>query len=260
MELFYRHFGNGQKIIILHGLYGSSDNWQKIAKSLSINYSVYSLDLRNHGNSPHSDIFTISSMAEDLHEFVTDKKISKTSIIGHSLGGKVAMEFAAKYPEFLDKLIIVDIAPRKYLENEFTERSNHKFIINYLKNVDLKQFTSRSDALNAMSKIDSTGRLKFFMMKNIKRNKNGSLSWKINIKAIADNLTDLLNNYELKLSDIKCPIMFVKGEKSEYLTEKDFNFIKKEIPNAKFEIIKDATHWLHAEKPELFLEIVQNFL
>ncbi len=260
MTLFYRHTGNGRDIIILHGLYGSSDNWHKISQKLSSEFSVYTLDLRNHGNSPHSDDFTIGVMADDLREFFDDLKLSKAIIIGHSLGGKVAMEFASKHPEFVEKLIIVDIAPRTYSENEFTERRNHRFIINYLKSIDLQKFKNRSEALEEMSKIDPTGRLKFFMMKNIKRQKDGKLAWKINIKAIADNLSDLLNKYELKLSEITCPVLFVKGEKSEYLTENDFKMIKNELPNAEFTIIKDATHWLHSEKPDEFVEIVRNFI
>ncbi len=260
MELYHKELGQGEPIIILHGLYGSSDNWVKIAKGLETTNKIYLLDLRNHGKSPHSDEFCIRCMADDLREFATKNNLNNFILMGHSLGGKVSMEFATNNSEMLKKLIIVDIAPRNYINEEFAQRNNHTQIVNLLKDVDLQKFKNRSEALEELSKIDNSDRLKFFMMKNIKRDKNGKMSWKINIKAIADNLTTVLNEFDADLSKITCDTLFIKGEKSDYLTEKDFFSIKKRIKNVDFKIIKDTTHWLHGEKPEEFLEIIKNFI
>jgi len=260
MKLFYRKYGEGTPIIILHGLYGASDNWVKIAKELAKKYEVFLPDMRNHGNSPHSDNFSIEEMKKDLFEFVSDNKINDFILIGHSLGGKVSMEFASFYPEKIKKLVIVDIAPRNYTKDEFQERDNHSKIISMLKDVDLSEFKNRAEALEKMSSIDKTNRLKFFMMKNIRLQKDGSMSWKINIKAIADNLSTVLNEFSVDLSKISCPTLFVKGESSNYLTENDFANINKQMQKVQFCMIKDATHWLHSEKPEEFLSEINGFL
>jgi len=260
MELFYKKLGQGVPFVILHGLYGSSDNWMSIAKELAQNFEVYLLDLRNHGNSPHSDEFSIKSMAEDLKEFYIKLGLEKSILLGHSLGGKVAMEFAYNNQNKIKKLIIVDIAPRNYLNEEFVERSNHKRIINILKNVDLSKYRNRTEALDELGKLDTTGRLKFFMMKNIKREKNGALIWKINIKSIADNLATILNEFDVNISKIEIPVMFVKGENSNYITDKDIKYLRGEMKNVRIETIKRASHWLHSEKPEELLILLKDFI
>lgn len=260
MELFYREAGEGKNLVILHGLYGSSDNWVSISKELSKNNKIIMPDLRNHGNSPHSDEFSISSMTDDLKELFDKLNLNSAIIIGHSLGGKVAMNFASKYPEKTEKLIVVDIAPRNYTKDEFKERNNHSELIGMLKDVDLSKYKNRTEALEELSSFDKSGRLKFFMMKNIRREKDGSMSWKINIKAIADNLTTILNEYSVNLSNITSPTLFIKGEKSNYLTKSDFETISKKMTDVKFCTIKGATHWVHSEKPEEFLTEVINFI
>ncbi|MEA3452723.1 MAG: alpha/beta fold hydrolase [Bacteroidota bacterium] len=260
MKLYYKKIGEGFPIVIVHGLYGSSDNWMVIAKELSEDFEVYVLDLRNHGKSPHSDDFSIGFMVDDLLQFFEETKIQKAFLLGHSLGGKIAMEFTYKYPKFIEKLVVVDIAPRNYLDTEFVERSNHQTIINFLKNVDLSKYKNRGEALEALGKIDETGRLKLFMMKNIKREKNRKLVWKINLKAIADNLSKLLNEFDVNIAEILVATMFVKGENSNYITEKDISDILQKKSDTKFVEIKGASHWLHAEKPEEFLNYVKSFL
>jgi esterase len=260
MELFYRELGEGQNLVIMHGLYGASDNWVRIAKQLATKFKIYLPDLRNHGASPHSDEFSIKVMTEDLLEFINSRNIEKTILIGHSLGGKVAMEFASLYPEKIEKLIIVDIAPRNYVKEEFVQKNNHQEIINTLKNVDLSKYSNRKAALEDIVKIDPTKRLMFFMMKNIKKGKTGNLLWKININAIADNLTTILNEFSADLTKISCPTLFIKGEKSPYLSQSDFDYISSKIKNVKFEIIQDATHWVHGEKPDEFTKVVDRFL
>lgn len=260
MRLFYREMGIGKPMIIMHGLYGTSDNWMSIAKVLAENFKVILPDHRNHGASPHDDVFSISSMTEDLGELFETLKIESSIVVGHSLGGKVAMDFAANYPEKVEKLVIVDIAPRNYLKEEFQSRGNHEEIVNYLLSVDLSKYKNRKDALEDIVKIDPTKRLMFFMMKNIKRLQNGKLEWKINLKAIADNLTTILNEYSVDLSKITCPTLFIKAEKSDYLTQNDFDFIAKKMKTVKFNTITGASHWLHAEKPDAFVEILEEFV
>lgn len=260
MKLFYREIGQGSPMIIMHGLYGASDNWMTIAKEFSADFRVILPDLRNHGSSAHDDEFSIAAMTGDLLELFEDLNLKSVIVVGHSLGGKVAMDFATLYPQKVEKLIVVDIAPRNYSKNEFTHRSNHQEIVNTLLNVDLSKYSNRKDALEDIVKIDPTKRLMFFMMKNIKRNENGTLDWKINLKAIADNLTTILNEYSVDLSKIVCPTLFVKGEKSPYLSQKDFDNIATQLKNVRFETILDASHWLHAEKPDEFVAILREFL
>lgn len=260
MKLFYREFGAGEPVVILHGLYGASDNWVKIAKEIAENYKVYLPDLRNHGQSPHSHIFTIEEMKNDLLEFVLEHNLEKIVLIGHSLGGKISMDFASLYPYKIKKLIVVDIAPRNYSKEEFQERNNHSQLISMLKDVDLSKYKNRTEALEELGSIDKSGRLKFFMMKNIKREKDGKMSWKINIKAIADNLTIILNEFSVDLTKITCPTLFIKGEKSNYLTTDDIKIIKEQMADVKFSTIKEATHWVHSEKTLDFLEEVNSFL
>ena len=260
MKLFFREFGSGKNIVILHGLYGASDNWVQIAKKLSQKYKVFLPDLRNHGASPHSNEFSIRIMTDDLLNFLQINNIEKTVLIGHSLGGKVAMNFATLHSEKIEKLIVVDIVPRNYQNETFVVKNNHQQILDVLKKIDLSKYSNRKDALESIVKIDPTKRLMFFMMKNIKIDKNRVMSWKININAIADNLSIILNKFEADLTKISCPTLFIKGEKSPYLSQSDFDNIKSKIKEVDFKIINDATHWLHAEKPNEFVEIINDYV
>jgi pimeloyl-ACP methyl ester carboxylesterase len=260
MKLFYRQLGRGFPLVILHGLYGCSDNWLTIAKQFAQNHNVIIPDLRNHGNSPHSDIFDISSMAEDISELVDDLKLDNFVLMGHSLGGKVALDFATQHSDKLQKLIIVDIAPRTYGSEHFEENENHRQIINILKNIDLSMFANRSEALSELVKLKDGERFKNLMMKNLKSDKNGKLEWKINISAIADNLQDLLNVFNADLTKIKCPTLFVKGDNSSYLLKSDFEEIRIKIANSSLAVIPNSSHWVHVDNPDNFLAIVNNFI
>lgn len=260
MNLYYTEQGEGEYFTILHGLYGSSDNWNNIAKMLSDEFKVIAVDLPNHGRSPKTEQFNLSFLGDSVYDFLKQKNIKKTHLLGHSLGGKIALEIASKYPQIVDKLIIVDIAPRNYLKNEFQERENHEKIINILKNVDLSKYKNRSEALTDLVKIDKSGRLKMFMMKNISRNKNGKLEWKINLKAISDNLSQLLNQFDTKIIDIKNEILFIKAENSPYINSKDIDFIRQNFAKATIKIIPDTTHWIHAEKPQTLVKEIKNFV
>lgn len=260
MKLFYRQLGTGTPFMILHGLYGCSDNWLTIAKVFAQNHNVILPDLRNHGNSPHSDVFNISSMAEDIAELIDELKIENFVLLGHSLGGKVALDYATKHSDKLQKLIIVDIAPRTYGSEHFEENENHKQIINILKNIDLSLFSNRSEALTELQKLKDSERFRNLMMKNLKSDKEGKLQWKINVSAIADNLQDLLNVFNADLTKIKCPTLFIKGENSNYLTKNDFEEIRTKMANATFTVISNSSHWIHVDNPEDFIAVVNNFI
>lgn len=260
MQLFFRTIGTGKPLIILHGLYGCSDNWLTISKNFATNCQVILPDLRNHGQSTHSDIFSINAMTDDILQLTQKLNLSTFYLIGHSLGGKIAIDFTAKYPQMVEKLIVVDIAPRKYSKTDFEEHQNHHQLINTIKSINLSNYNNRSQALNELLKLQNGERLKNLMMKNLNTDSEGKLYWKINIKAIADNLTDLLNNFEADLSKNKIPILFIRGQNSNYLTLDDFETIKNTIPNANVLEVPNAGHWLQVDNPSFFIENVQKFL
>src|ERR1035437_8732674 len=245
MKLFYRKLGQGKPLFILHGLFGLSDNWATVGKMLAEFFEVYLIDLRNHGNSPHSNEWTYSAMTNDIRELMDDLQISKQILIGHSLGGKVAMQFASMYPEKLEKLIVVDMAPKDYPENQFG------FIKKLLK-INLPEMQSRKEAeiqLNTIIKDWATVQL---LLKNIQWNEENKLAWKFNLKAIVENQNKIGETFSMK-NKINTPTLFIRGEKSKYVLGEDITEIKKIFSNAEFKTIKGAGHWVHADQPEGFV-------
>ncbi|HZB15132.1 MAG TPA: alpha/beta fold hydrolase, partial [Chryseolinea sp.] len=179
MKLFFRELGEGEPVVILHGLFGSSDNWLTQAKLFAPHYRVLSVDLRNHGQSPHSDDFDYPSMVSDIHEFIQDQNITDPIIIGHSMGGKTAMNFALAYPDKVSKLIVVDIAPRSYNLEHYT-------IVEGLKAIPLDQLTSRNEADDILSQHVAEADVRQFLLKNLQRKSTGGFSWKINLPVISN--------------------------------------------------------------------------
>jgi len=174
MKLFYRVQGKGQSIIIIHGIFGSSDNWLSITKKLSVNYQLYLIDLRNHGNSPQSDIFTYESMSDDLLELINDHSIKDPIIIGHSMGGKVAMHFSLHHPGKLKKLVVVDIAPKSY-------PVHHEKILEGLNAIPLSELKSRQEAESILANYVDEPDVRQFLLKNLSRNEQLQFQWKINL-------------------------------------------------------------------------------
>lgn len=251
MKLFYRELGAGDPIIILHGLFGSSDNWLSIGKELSDTHSIYLLDQRNHGQSPHSNSFDYSAMANDLEEFIEEHELVNPVILGHSMGGKTAMEFAVNNPDKWSKLIIVDIAPKTY-------SVHHDQILEGLNSLDLKTIKSRNEADKILSKWVPEMGVRQFLLKNLSRDNNG-FSWKINLSVISKNIEIIGEGLSKRLSKAK-PAMFIRGRNSNYIMDNDFELIDQYFPSAKIETIENAGHWVHAEQPEKFLDIVNQFL
>ena len=267
MDLYFRQMGEGEPLIILHGLYGSSDNWMNIGKTLSEFHSVYLVDQRNHGHSPHSDKHNYYVMRDDLFEFMENQGIKKANIMGHSMGGKTALFFAVNYPEMVRKLIVVDIAPTAYqmLTKSNPGTLNHLNIINALYNLDLNRISTLKEADSYLAEIIPYQRVRQFLLKNLKRDKDGTFRWLLNLKALRNELPSILDGlnpdkHQNHTENFSFPVLFIKGEKSEYVQEKDKESILKIFHHARIQTIENAGHWVHAEKREKFLETVRNFL
>jgi esterase len=254
MKLFYRKFGAGPPLIILHGLYGSSDNWVTIAKILGDTYTVYLPDQRNHGQSPHSDIHDYVSMRDDLFELVTDLRLKKFFLAGHSMGGKTAISFAYKWPEMIYGLLIADISPFTNENVNLLAYNQHFTILETILSIDLSLIRSRSEAESLLSKKISSEKVRGFILKNLKRNAEDIFSWKLNASSLFSNLDNILAGLDLKdvfnQSITGFPVIFLKGGDSNYLTSSDMNDIKKVFPASEFVEIIGAGHWIHTDKPD----------
>ncbi len=253
MKLNYKSFGEGNPVLILHGLFGMLDNWQQFAKRLASGYKVYIIDLRNHGRSPHSDIFDYDVMSEDLALFLDYHHISQTDLIGHSMGGKLALRFASLYPNYVDKTIIIDIGIKKY-------KPKHRPILKALNSLNLSQFTTRNQIDDKLEETIPNKSIRKFLLKNVSRNigKHG-YHWKMNIEAITNNYDLIIDKIELK-NNIINDCLFIKGVNSDYILEEDKKDILLQIPNAKFITVQNAGHWVHAEQAKLLLDIVDKYL
>ena len=253
MLLNYKKLGeSGSTVIILHGLLGSLDNWQSIAKQLSEKQEVFIIDQRNHGRSPHTDEMNYQVLSEDLKAFCVQQQIHKTTIIGHSMGGKAAMFFALQYPEMLDKLIIVDIAPSFY-------DGNHESILFAMAEAPLKSTQSREDIDKFLSARIYDFGVRQFILKNLSRNKEGHFEWKCNLEALILNYR-LLMDFPKSEKQFSGNTYFIKGENSNYINQDNFDACDHYFPNNKMLEIKNAGHWVHADQPALFLEKLKMIL
>jgi len=252
MQLNHKIFGQGDPLIILHGLFGMLDNWQTLAKKFAENYTVILVDLRNHGKSPHVDDIDYPLMAADVNQFLEDNWIYEAHILGHSMGGKVAMQFAMDYPEIMRKLVVVDMGIKKY-------PSGHGEIFDAMLSLDILNIGSRSAAQeHLMSKIDNLGVVQF-LMKNLARDKEtGGFRWKMNLKALHEHYEKILSPIEGTEFDGEA--LFLRGGASRYVLDEDWNSIQELFPNSKLATIDDAGHWVHAVAPKELFEIVSEFL
>jgi len=254
MKLFFRRYGEGPPLIILHGLYGSSDNWVTIAKKISGKFTVYLPDQRNHGGSPHSDIHDYDSMSNDLLEFARDHGLSRFFLTGHSMGGKTAVRFAMQWPEMIEGLVIADISPFTDENRRSAAFREINSILNTMLDTDLSSAGSRAEAEIIIAKKINDEKTRGFLMKNLRRDDANRYRWKLNAPALLKNLDSIIDGLPRPDSDYQqvtgFPVLFLKGERSEYLTEKDFGDILKIFPGAEMRIIKGAGHWLHADNPE----------
>lgn len=254
MQLHFRQYGEGQPMIIIHGLYGISDNWVNHARILVENYKVYIPDMRNHGQSGHSNFFNYEVMAEDITEFIDQHEIENPIIMGHSMGGKIAMKFALDNPDLVQKLIIIDMSMRQY-----NLRAFHSKIINAMLDIDFLTVKSRKEVDDYLAKTIEDSRIRLFVMKNLYWTERKTLSWRLNLKAIIDNIDAIFERVNSQKSFNK-PSLFIRGEQSDYVRDEDFIEIQKHFTNSELKTIPNAGHWVQADEPELFMNEVRGFL
>lgn len=252
MELMYKEYGQGDPVIILHGLFGTLDNWQTIAKKMAEEYTVYIVDQRNHGRSPHGEPFDYPTMAEDLKAFMEANWIFNAHIIGHSMGGKTVMQFALEHPEMVNKLVVADIAPVKY-------EPRHNHIFKALSDLDLINLKSRGEADTFLKNQITDWGERQFLLKNLTRKKEGGYRFKMNLPVINKHYEDILAEIE-HLDSFDGSTLFVKGGRSRHMQDSHLKTINTLFPNAIVHTIENAGHWVHADSPDEFLAIVSNFL
>jgi pimeloyl-ACP methyl ester carboxylesterase len=254
MTLFFRSYGEGQPIIMLHGLFGMSDYFIPYAKILSQKYKVIIPDLRNHGQSPQSDDFSYDFLMNDVLELMRDLEISSACFIGHSMGGKIAMHTALTNSNVVEKAIIIDIAPVKYLD------SNKDEFISAFKNLNISGVESISDIKNRVEILTSNPIIQNFILKNIQFKSNKKAEWKPNVDYILKNLSKIQDFPTAENKIFNKPILFVGGEDSEYFQEKYFPKINEYFPNNTIQIFENAGHWLHVENSTMLINSIQEFL
>lgn len=250
-------------MVIVHGLYGSSDNWINIGKRLGEKHTVYMLDQRNHGRSPFSDSHTYNDLRDDLEEFFDKHQIEKAILLGHSMGGKVAMWFAADFPEKVEKLVVADIAPKDYLQlKEDSQFYLHQNILLAMQEIDFSLVRSRNDVDDFMAEKIDDARIRQFLLKNVEKDKTTKqYRWRVNAEVLYDHLEEIVSGVNSTWLDDRMPItsypvIFIRGMLSKYILPEDEALIKEIYPDSRIVDIPGAGHWLHAEQPQKFMEAV----
>jgi pimeloyl-ACP methyl ester carboxylesterase len=254
MKLFVRRMGQGNPVVILHGLLGLSDNWVTFGRQLALDFDVLIPDLRNHGQSPHDAEFNFPVLAEDVHELITTQCTGKVSLIGHSLGGKTAMLFALLYPDLLDKLVVVDISLRKYPPN-----LEHRMLIDAMLKVDFSLAHSRSDVDRQLLPYIQSLKLRQFLLKNIYWKDKETLGWRVNLPVLKNSLPFILEGIRPGKKFMN-PVLVLRGGSSNYVTDADLQEIKNQFPRSSVKTLATASHWVHADVPGEFYSLVHEFL
>lgn len=256
MQLFFRNFGEkgNQPVVILHGLFGVSDNWVTYARRLSQQgFEVFVPDQRNHGQSPQSDNFNYLALTDDLFDFIDENEIDDPIIIGHSMGGKVAMRFVLENPLLVKKLIVVDISLKAY-----GPRKQHLSFIKAMESIDLTKIKTRKEVETELAKYISEARIRLFILKNLHRKGNNEFEWRIYYDGIKNSLSNMFDAIDTSVKFNK-PTLFIKGGASDYILLEDFDQIRYNFPNAEIVTIEDASHWVHVEAAERFYQLSSGF-
>jgi esterase len=251
MILFERHFGAGEPLLILHGLFGQSDNWTTIARKLGETYCVYTIDLRNHGQSGHDDQIDYQVMAEDVRETCEAIGLKKVHLLGHSMGGKVAMTFGMNYPALLFSLLIADIGPRYYTPH-------HQEILSGLNRINTETISSRQEAENQLAEVVQDSSTRQFLLKNLYRKEDNGFAWRFNLSGLTASIERVGDAFMGGTCFV--PTLFYHGEKSRYILPSEYADIRELFPNAEFRVMEGAGHWLHAENPTAFIETTRWWL
>lgn len=250
MKLHYREMGEGKPMMILHGLFGFSDNWQTHAKKLADYFRVILVDLRNHGHSDWSDEFSYQVMAQDVIELCEALDVQDCILVGHSMGGKVAMRLAQLRPDLLEKLVVVDMGTRAY-------PMHHQHILAGIHAVQLDNVETRKEAeIQLAQHIDSDG-VRQFLLKNLYWKEKGKLAWRMNVEVLEREMEEILAG--LPDGEVHTPTLFIRGALSNYVLNEDIPEIEEQFIDAEFQTIEGAGHWVHAEAPGPFLESLLAF-
>jgi len=252
MNLHFKEYGQGRAVVLLHGLFGASDNWYPIATRLAEKFHVLAVDHRNHGQSPHSEEMDYPMMAADVDRFFSANGLDAAVVIGHSMGGKTAMQLALHFPHRVEKLVVADMAPRAY-------QPSHDKIFAALLALDLPKYQSRTQMEQSLEPEIPNPVLRRFLLKNLGRNETGGFYWKINLRDIAENYWKLREPVAGDAPFTK-PALFIRGGKSKYIQPEDEALIREWFPASKIETIETAGHWVHADATEEFLRLVLQFL
>lgn len=263
MNLFYRKLGEGPVLIILHGMYGMSYNWLSIGKTLSDHFEVYLPDQRNHGRSPHDPCHRYNLLREDLSDFMNQHLIERAVLVGHSMGGKTAMAFAIKYPERVNALVVIDISPRSYLNlSSFSKPvTDHMNIITGMMNVDFSKVHTREEIEAQLVQVIHSHKIRHFLLKNAEHDGQNGFRWRINLEALRNELPHILEGItddarQGATGITGFPVHFIRGGRSEYVTDEDMPLIKNIFPLAETTVIDGAGHWIHAEQPEILVRTI----
>ena len=252
MLLHHTELGSGEPLIVLHGLLGSHQNLLPACRAFAEHFHVFAIDQRNHGHSPHHDDMSYELMAEDIAHFMDKHSLATVHVLGHSMGGKTAMQFALNHPERIRKLIVVDMSPRTY-GPRFAK------LLNALRELRPGQFKTRVEADHALAQSVPEESLRQFVLKNLIPDDNGGYKWRNNIEGIAANY-DRLREAVNAPKPFAGESLFLLGGKSDYVGDADRLEIKRLFPSAQFATIAGAGHWVHAEKPDAFAEAALDFL
>lgn len=251
VDLNFKHMGSGPPLIVMHGLFGSLDNWMTLGRKWSEDFSVYLIDLRNHGKSPHTSSHTTEEMAEDVIAFMDQQNLDSVAVLGHSMGGKVAMELALRFPDRIDSLIVADMGPQEYPRG-------HDRIFEGLQGVDFSQIEQRNDISDQLARYIKEPGTIAFLAKNAVRTDHG-FRWRMNLDVLEQDYENILKETVSEKSYDK-RVLVLKGGKSPYVTEESRSLLHKLFPQVEIESLSGAGHWLHAEEPEIFYEKVKEFL
>ncbi len=253
VKLHFKKYGDGgPPLVILHGFLGSLDNWHTVAKNLASDCTVYTLDQRNHGHSPHSEVFTYQALAEDLIEFLNEESLETAILLGHSMGGKTAMFAATAHPERVKKLIVADMGIKRY-------PPDHQAILDALQKLPVKSLATRQEADERLAEQIPDWRVRQWLLKNLVRRPGGGFAWRVNLPVLVENYPNILVALP-ENARFDGPTLFIRGENSPYIHSEDWPEIRKHFPKMKSHTIANAGHWLHAEAPEEFVRVVREFI
>jgi pimeloyl-ACP methyl ester carboxylesterase len=250
MKLEYSHYGEGEPIVVLHGLFGSADNWATLGKRMAATHSVYLVDQRNHGRSPHSAVMTYDAMAADVLTFMNDHGLKQATLLGHSMGGKTVMRFAQLFPERVQRLVVADMGIKAY-------PPHHGPIFEAIGAIDLTAITSRGDAEAAMARYIADAGVRQFLLKSLYRPERDRFGWRFNHVVLEREIAHILAALPPQVCHV--PALFVYGTLSNYILPEEIDSIKAVFPQGQFASMQ-AGHWLHAEDPDTFFRIFMEFV